>query len=182
MTSMSSSSRSLLRLTCSSSAPWTSPQPFVESPRSSATGSRSVTLDRSLPPRTFPFADDVVVDWPDRFLDKVGAGLSRRDSICRSDPRSEVRRACGHRRTGHEAGPSGDGIPPHDRGSKPSPRRRRSRTVRSRAGDGADRSGSRGADPGGNGHIDLRGDDRPASRRIAPSLRDAAGDIHRNLS
>jgi xanthine dehydrogenase accessory factor len=30
----------------------------------------------------FPEADDVVVDWPDRFLDKVGPGLTTRDAIC----------------------------------------------------------------------------------------------------
>lgn len=30
----------------------------------------------------FPVADDVVVDWPNRLLDKVGASLGMRDAIC----------------------------------------------------------------------------------------------------
>ncbi len=30
----------------------------------------------------FPMADDVVVDWPDRLLAEVGAGLGPRDAIC----------------------------------------------------------------------------------------------------
>jgi xanthine dehydrogenase accessory factor len=30
----------------------------------------------------FPDADEVIVDWPDRYLTKVGAGLTRRDAVC----------------------------------------------------------------------------------------------------
>jgi xanthine dehydrogenase accessory factor len=30
----------------------------------------------------FPLADDVVVEWPDRYLDRVGAELGSRDAIC----------------------------------------------------------------------------------------------------
>jgi len=30
----------------------------------------------------FPQADDVVVDWPDRYLAKVGADLGPRDAVC----------------------------------------------------------------------------------------------------
>jgi xanthine dehydrogenase accessory factor len=30
----------------------------------------------------FPQADEVVVDWPDRYLAKVGADLGRRDAVC----------------------------------------------------------------------------------------------------
>ncbi|MGH9138681.1 MAG: XdhC family protein [Acidimicrobiales bacterium] len=32
--------------------------------------------------RRFPLADDVVVDWPDRLLARVGASLTERDAIC----------------------------------------------------------------------------------------------------
>ena len=32
--------------------------------------------------RRFPLADDVVVDWPHRLLERVGAGLGPRDAIC----------------------------------------------------------------------------------------------------
>jgi xanthine dehydrogenase accessory factor len=30
----------------------------------------------------FPFADDVVVDWPNRLLDEVGSSLGPRDAVC----------------------------------------------------------------------------------------------------
>jgi xanthine dehydrogenase accessory factor len=30
----------------------------------------------------FPFADDVVVDWPNRLLDEVGPALGPRDAVC----------------------------------------------------------------------------------------------------
>jgi xanthine dehydrogenase accessory factor len=32
--------------------------------------------------RRFPMADEVVVDWPDRHLAEVGAGLGPRDAVC----------------------------------------------------------------------------------------------------
>src|SRR5690242_14872648 len=32
--------------------------------------------------RRFPMADEVVVDWPNRLLDRVGAGLGPRDAVC----------------------------------------------------------------------------------------------------
>jgi xanthine dehydrogenase accessory factor len=40
----------------------------------------------------FPYADEVVVDWPNRFLDKVGADLGPRDAICvlTHDPKFDV--------------------------------------------------------------------------------------------
>ncbi|MCP3989492.1 MAG: sulfurylase large subunit [Actinomycetia bacterium] len=40
----------------------------------------------------FPLADEVVVDWPHRFLEKVGAGLGPRDAICvlTHDPKFDV--------------------------------------------------------------------------------------------
>ena len=33
-------------------------------------------------PRRFPAADEVVVDWPDRYLDRIASGLGPRDAIC----------------------------------------------------------------------------------------------------
>ena len=30
----------------------------------------------------FPLADEVVVDWPDRYLDRIGAELGPRDAVC----------------------------------------------------------------------------------------------------
>ena len=40
----------------------------------------------------FPMADEVVVDWPDRHLAKVGATLTRRDAVCvlTHDPKFDV--------------------------------------------------------------------------------------------
>jgi xanthine dehydrogenase accessory factor len=32
--------------------------------------------------KRFPFADEVVVDWPNRLLDRVGATLGPRDAVC----------------------------------------------------------------------------------------------------
>lgn len=33
-------------------------------------------------PRRFPEADEVIVDWPHRLLDKVGPSLTHRDAVC----------------------------------------------------------------------------------------------------
>jgi xanthine dehydrogenase accessory factor len=33
-------------------------------------------------PERFPLADEVVVDWPDRYLDRVGGSLGPRDAVC----------------------------------------------------------------------------------------------------
>lgn len=33
-------------------------------------------------PQRFPGADEVVVEWPDRFLQRVGAALAERDAVC----------------------------------------------------------------------------------------------------
>ncbi|MGH9000975.1 MAG: XdhC family protein [Acidimicrobiia bacterium] len=40
----------------------------------------------------FPMADDVVIDWPDRYLAKVGADLGPRDAVCvlTHDPKFDV--------------------------------------------------------------------------------------------
>ena len=43
-------------------------------------------------PQRFPYADEVVVDWPHRLLDKVGADLGPRDAVCilTHDPKFDV--------------------------------------------------------------------------------------------
>ena len=40
----------------------------------------------------FPYADEVVVDWPHRLLEKVGADLGQRDAVCvlTHDPKFDV--------------------------------------------------------------------------------------------
>jgi xanthine dehydrogenase accessory factor len=42
--------------------------------------------------RRFPMADEVVVDWPNRLLDRVGPGLGPRDAVCvlTHDPKFDV--------------------------------------------------------------------------------------------
>jgi xanthine dehydrogenase accessory factor len=44
----------------------------------------------------FPFADEVVVSWPDRYLEKVGSALSPRDALCvlTHDPKFDVPAIC----------------------------------------------------------------------------------------
>lgn len=43
-------------------------------------------------PARFPFADEVVVDWPHRLLERVGADLGPRDAVCvlTHDPKFDV--------------------------------------------------------------------------------------------
>lgn len=43
-------------------------------------------------PARFPMADDLVVDWPDRHLAKIGADLGPRDAVCvlTHDPKFDV--------------------------------------------------------------------------------------------
>jgi xanthine dehydrogenase accessory factor len=43
-------------------------------------------------PARFPMADEVVVDWPDRYLAKVGDTLGQRDAVCvlTHDPKFDV--------------------------------------------------------------------------------------------
>lgn len=43
-------------------------------------------------PARFPMADEVVVDWPDRYLEQAGAGLGPRDAVCvlTHDPKFDV--------------------------------------------------------------------------------------------
>jgi len=42
--------------------------------------------------KRFPMADEVVVDWPNRLLDRVGAGLGPRDAVAvlTHDPKFDV--------------------------------------------------------------------------------------------
>ena len=51
--------------------------------------------------RRFPMADEVIVDWPDRVLDRIGAGLGRRDVVCvlTHDPKFDVPAIAGALRT-----------------------------------------------------------------------------------
>ena len=54
-------------------------------------------------PIRFPAADEVVVDWPDRYLKRVGAGPRPPRRGVRAHPRHQVRRT-GHRRRARDRG------------------------------------------------------------------------------
>jgi xanthine dehydrogenase accessory factor len=43
-------------------------------------------------PKRFPMADEIVVDWPNRVFDRVGASLGPRDAVCilTHDPKFDV--------------------------------------------------------------------------------------------
>lgn len=119
----------------------------------------------------FPMADQVLVDWPHRYLDRCGAALGANDAVCvlTHDHKFDVPAiaAAGdavrlHRRARFAA---------HDRGTRTSTPCRR----RDRCGPAPracpDWSRSRGAHTGGNRHRDLRRDHhRPhrSCRRAAP--------------
>ena len=122
----------------------------------------------------FPMADEVVNDWPDRYLAKIGDELGPRDAVCvlTHDHKFDV------------PGDRGGG---EDRTSATSARWDRAARTRSgamrlrehglarrrdRTGHVADRPRRRRAHAGGDGGRDLRGDHRhahrpPASRRCA---------------
>ena len=115
--------------------------------------------------RRFPQADDVVVDWPHRLLERVGDRLGPRDAICvlTHDHKFDVPAivaalrtdvgylgAMGSRRTHAErvAAPEREGRHP----------------ARARSDHGAHRSRHRLTHARGDRHLDLRRDHRPAHR------------------
>lgn len=132
-------------------------------------------------PRRFPAADEVVVDWPDRYLERVGAELGPRDAICvlTHDTKFDVPAVMAALRT--EAGYIGA------MGSRRTHEERRQRLLE--AGAAAEELESRLMSPIGL-DIGARTPEETAvsicaeiiavsARQPAPFLRDAAGPIHR---
>ena len=77
--------------TCTSSAPSTTPRRSPRSAATSATASRSATRGRSSSRRErFPDVDELVVEWPDKFL--ASAPVDERTVDLRPHPRPQVRR------------------------------------------------------------------------------------------
>ncbi|MFT7601998.1 MAG: xanthine dehydrogenase accessory factor [Acidimicrobiales bacterium] len=128
----------------------------------------------------FPYADDVVVDWPNRLLDKVGHELGPRDAICvlTHDPKFDVPAVLAALQT--DAGYLG---------AMGSRRTTDDRNARLRVEGVSDEDLARVMAPIG---LDLgaRTPEETAisivgeiialrSGRLAPSLRDTEGDIHR---
>ncbi len=131
----------------------------------------------------FPYADDVVVDWPNRLLDKVGADLGGRDAICvlTHDPKFDVPAvqsalqtnagyigAMGSRRTTEDRNRRllDEGVDPAD-------------LARVMAPIGLDIGGRTPEETAISVCAEIIA---LQSGRIAPSLRDAEGDIHRSTS
>ena len=128
----------------------------------------------------FPYADDVVVDWPNRLLDKVGHELGPRDAICvlTHDPKFDVPAVLAALQT--DAGYLG---------AMGSRRTTDDRNARLRVEGVSDEDLARvmapigldlGARPPEETAISIVGEIIALrSGRLAPSLRDTEGDIHR---
>jgi xanthine dehydrogenase accessory factor len=131
----------------------------------------------------FPYADDVVVDWPNRLLDRVGPDLGVRDAICvlTHDPKFDVPAvqkaletkagyigAMGSRRTTDDRNARliDVGVDPAD-------------LARVMAPIGLDIGGRTPEETAISVCAEIIA---LHSGRIAPSLRDAEGDIHRSTS
>ena len=131
----------------------------------------------------FPYADEVVVDWPNRLLDKVGPDLAVRDAICvlTHDPKFDVPAvqsalqtqagyigAMGSRRTTDDRNRRliDEGVAPAD-------------LARVMAPIGLDIGGRTPEETAISVCAEIIA---LQSGRIAPSLRDAEGDIHRSTS
>lgn len=131
----------------------------------------------------FPYADEVVVDWPNRLLEKVGPDLAVRDAICvlTHDPKFDVPAvqsalqtkagyigAMGSRRTTDDRNRRliGEGVDPAE-------------LARVMAPIGLDIGGRTPEETAISVCAEIIA---LQSGRIAPSLRDAAGDIHRSTS
>jgi xanthine dehydrogenase accessory factor len=128
----------------------------------------------------FPMADEVVVDWPNRYLAKVGPDLGRRDAVCvlTHDPKFDVPAIVSALET--EVGYLG---------AMGSRRTHTERVARLREAGVADAGLARVMGPIGL-DIGARTPEETAvsicaeiialrTGRVAPSLRDAAGPIHR---
>jgi xanthine dehydrogenase accessory factor len=131
-------------------------------------------------PQRFPYADEVVVDWPHRLLERVGESLGPRDAICvlTHDPKFDVPAVIAALRT--DAGYLG---------AMGSRRTTEDRNQRLRAEGVTDAELERILAPIGL-DIGARTPEETAvsicgeiialrSGRVAPSLRDTEGDIHR---
>ena len=83
----------------------------------------------------FPLADEVVVDWPHRLLERVGPDAHAARRGLRPHPRPQVRRARDRRRPRHRRRlPRRHGQPPHPRRAPRAPARRGRRPTPSSPG------------------------------------------------
>ena len=116
-------------------------------------------------PARFPMADDVVNDWPDRYLESVEP-LGPRDAVCvlTHDAKFDVPAIVARARD-RGGLPGCDGFAPHPRDPSRSGCGKRASTMRGLARvDGPDRPRHRLPHPRGNRGRHLRRDHRPAHR------------------
>ena len=113
-------------------------------------------------PQRFPMADEVVNDWPDRYLAKIAGSLGPRDVVCvlTHDEKFDVPAIVGARDVGRVS--RCDGLTPHPREAGHPPARSRRRRRGSRPRHGADRTRHRRSYAGGDRDRGLRRDHRPA--------------------
>ena len=129
----------------------------------------------------FPLADEVVVDWPHRLLERVGADARPRDAVCvlTHDHKFDVPAIVAALATdvGY-LGAMGRGAPTTSASSGCA---RRASTTPTWPGSGAHRPRHRGPHAGGDGRLDLRRDHRRPHRPPGPPpLRDGRrAPIHR---
>ncbi len=133
----------------------------------------------------FPGANEVVVEWPHRYLQaEADAGPDRpADGAVRAHPRPEVRRAAAGGGAAAAGGRlhRGDGLATHARRpdrAAPGAGRHRSRDRQDVL---ADRARPRRPHPGGDRGVDRRRDDRPALGRRGNASRGAGGPDPRRL-
>ena len=119
--------------------------------------------------KRFPDADDVVVDWPHRWLEQQHDRSAHGHR--RPDARSQVRRARAHRRPAHRRGVRRrHGLTAHPRGSPGAAQGGRPHGRRARPAALADRARPRCAHAGGDRHLDRRRDRAgPMGRQRPPS-------------
>ena len=112
------------------------------SPRCSATASSCATRARcSRRAQRFPMADEVVNEWPDRYLEKIGDELGPRDAVCvlTHDTKFDVPAIVGALATARRL-PRRDGIAPDARQARRAAARGRRHRRRARPDPRADRS------------------------------------------
>ena len=126
--------------------------------------------------KRFPMADDVVNDWPDRYLAKIGDELGPRDAVCvlTHDTKFDVPAIVGSLATGVGYLGAMGSRKTHARAHGTTARGRGHRRA-ARAHHGADRARHRCPHARGDRRVDLRGDHRARTGRQAQALRDADG-------
>ena len=128
----------------------------------------------------FPLADEVVVDWPNRYLAEVGASLGPRDAVCvlTHDAKFDVPAIVAALDTEGRL-PRRDGLAPHHRAARRAPARRGRHRRAARAAAGARSASTSGPARRRRRRWPSAPRSSPtAPGRSAPRLSDGDGPIH----